>query len=75
MKARLTMKIIRATLETRKFYFEAYAQTKSHACAALVDGLLRHAAAYKLSEDWFSPDEIEYREFFTGHAYRDTETI
>ena len=69
------MKIIRAALETRKFYFEAYAESKQQACVALVEGLNRHAAAYKLSADWFSPDEIEYREFFIGHAYRDTETI
>jgi hypothetical protein len=69
------MKIVRATLETRKFYFEAYAQTKSHACAVLMEGLDRHAAAYKLSADWFSADEIECREFELGNAYRDTEII
>lgn len=69
------MKIIRATLETRNFYFEAYAQTKSHACAALMEGLDRHAHAYKLSADWFSPNEIEFREFEMGHAYRDTELL
>jgi hypothetical protein len=40
-----------------------------------MEGLDRHAAAYKLSADWFSADEIEYREFETGNAYRDTELL
>lgn len=69
------MKIIRATLETRNFYFEAYAESKEQARAALIDGLKRHASAYKLSKDWFSADEIEYREFELGNAYRETEII
>ena len=69
------MKIIRATLETRKFYFEAYAENEEQACAALIEGLDRHAAAYNLSADWFSADEIECREFELGNAYRDTEII
>jgi hypothetical protein len=75
MKARITMKIIRATLETRKFYFEAYAESKEQACAALIEGLDRHAAAYKLSADWFYTNEIECTEFELGNAYRDTEII
>ena len=67
--------MIRATLDTKNFSFEAYGQNRAAACAALTDGLNRHAAAYQLAADWFCADDIEYSEIEIGRAYRDTEII
>lgn len=67
--------MIRATLDTKNFSFEAYGQNRADACAALIEGLNRHAATYQLSADWFCSGDIEYFEIQIGRAYRDSEII
>jgi hypothetical protein len=67
--------MIRATLDTRNFCFEAYGQNRADACAVLIEGLNRHATAYQLPVDWFCSDDIEYLEIQIGRAYRDCEAI
>lgn len=67
--------MIRATLDTRNFHFEAYGEDCADASAVLIDGLNRHAIAYQLPADWFSPEDIEHFEIQIGRAYRDSEII
>jgi hypothetical protein len=67
--------MIRATLDTKNFHFEAYGEDYAAACAVLIDGLNRHAIAYQLPADWFSPEDIEHFEIQIGRAYRDSEII
>lgn len=67
--------MIRATLDTKNFHFEAYGENHIAARDALINGLNRHAAAYDLAADWFSPKNIEYFEIQIGRAYRDSEII
>jgi len=67
--------MIRATLDTKNFSFEAYGQNRAAAHAALTDGLNRHAAAYQLAGNWFCDDDIEYSEIEINRAYRDAEII
>ena len=67
--------MIRATLDTRHFSFEAYGQNSAAARAALIEGLNRHAAMYQLPADWFYADDIEYAEIEIGRAYRDSKLI
>jgi hypothetical protein len=69
------MNIIRAVLETRNFYFESYGKTKDDAYSALLIGLKSHEITYKLEDDWYSIDEIEYHNFEIGFAYRNNELI
>jgi hypothetical protein len=69
--------MIKATLETSNFTFEAYGQTTAHAVNALKRGLDGHAAQYGLAPTWWHPLEMD---IYTRHiklcvAYRDNEVI
>jgi len=69
--------MIRAALDTRHFFFEAYGTTTSHALKALKRGLITHAKQYDLEPDWFEPlwqhVNLQYLAFST--CYRDQEAL
>lgn len=67
--------MIKATLHTPNFTFEAYGPTTAHAVNALTRGLARHAVQYDLMPLWYEPANIETHYFDTCVAYRDGEKI
>lgn len=69
--------MIKASLETSKFYFEAYGSTTSHARKALERGLAAHAEQYKLAPDWwhFMEGDIATIYFALNRCYRDREQL
>lgn len=69
--------MIKATLETPNFTFEAYGQTTAHAVNALKRGLDGHTRDYQLDADWWHPlaANIQTQYFATCVAYRDGEKI
>jgi hypothetical protein len=67
--------MIKATLQTRNFTFEAYGPTTAHATNALKRGLQAHAKQYGLSPTWADGLEIQTQYFDTCVAYRDGERI
>lgn len=66
-----------ASLDTRKFSFEAYGLSKSHAFMALDDLLNVHGEQYRIEENWWSDwmGDIVYREIKLGVGYRDREAV
>ncbi len=69
--------MIKASLETANFSFEAYGSTTSHARKALERGLDAHAKQYDLAPDWwhFMESDIATRYFGLSQCYRDGEAI
>lgn len=69
--------MIKATLQTPNFTFEAYGPTTAHATNALKRGLDGHARQYGLAPDWWRPLEADiYTQYFdTCKCYRDGEAI
>jgi hypothetical protein len=69
--------MIKATLQTHNFTFEAYGQTTAHATNALTRGLDGHARQYGLAADWWQPFEADiYTQYFDMcKCYRDGEQI
>ena len=69
--------MIKASLETAKFYFEAYGSTTSHARKALERGLDLHGEQYKLAADWWHHmrDDIATIYFAPNQCYRDREQL
>ncbi len=63
--------MIKASLETRRFYFEAYGKTLPQAYTALTDGLAIHAKEYNLPADWFVIEDIRLDSITCGRCYRD----
>lgn len=71
------MQIFKAELETRNFSFAAYGDSHVAAHRALTEGLKRHAAQYRIPEDWFKDleDEIASTPVELGVCYRDREVL
>ena len=71
------MKLIKASLSTRHFEFEAYGSTDNGARNALIAAFKKHAMQSKMTPDWWEElaDCIEYREIAVGRAYRDREPL
>jgi hypothetical protein len=69
--------MIKATLQTLNFTFEAYGPTVAHATNALKRGLDGHARQYGLAADWWHPLEADiYTQYFDNcKCYRDGEAI
>lgn len=69
--------MIKASLETANFSFEAYGSTTSHARKALERGLAAHAEQYNLAPDWwhFMEGDITTRYLGLCQCYRDGEAI
>ena len=67
--------MIKATLQTPNFTFEAYGPTVAHATNALKRGLAAHAAQYELPPTWADGLEIQTQYFDTCKCYRDGEVI
>jgi hypothetical protein len=67
--------MIKATLDTHNFSFEAYGQTTAHATNALKRGLQAHAVQYGLAPDWFAGMDIQTQYFDMCKCYRDGEAI
>lgn len=67
--------MIKATLQTPNFTFEAYGPTTAHAVNALKRGLTAHAGQYGLEPTWYEPANIETQYFDTCKCYRDGEAI
>lgn len=67
--------MIKATLQTPNFTFEAYGPTTAHAVNALKRGLDGHTRQYGLAPDWYEPANIETQYFDTCKCYRDGEKI
>ena len=67
--------MIKATLETSNFTFEAYGQTTAHATNALKRGLQAHAVQYGLAPTWADGHDIQTQYFDTCKCYRDGEQI
>jgi hypothetical protein len=66
-----------ASLDTRKFSFEAYGRRKSDALMALGDLLRKHGEQYSLEENWFDDfmADVVYRGIELNAGYRDRELI
>lgn len=66
-----------ATLDTRKFSFEAYGARKSDALMAMGDLLRKHGEEYQLENDWCADwmGDICYREIKFGVGYRDRSEV
>lgn len=66
-----------ASLDTRKFSFEAYGHRKSDALMVLGDLLRVHGEEYQLEENWCSDwmEDIQYREIQLGVGYRDRAAV
>ncbi len=62
-----------ASLDTRKFFFEAYGGTDDEARDALIKTLREHAVQYRIEPDWWEDfaTDIRYREITLGMGYRD----
>jgi hypothetical protein len=62
-----------ASLDTRKFSFEAYGKRRSDALMAMGDLLRKHGEQYQLEENWCSDwmGDIQYREIELDTGYRD----
>lgn len=67
--------MIKATLDTKNFTFEAYGPTVAHAVNALTRGLAAHAVQYGLEPTWYARADIQTKYFDTCEAYRDGELI
>lgn len=69
--------MIKATLQTQNFTFEAYGQTTAHATNALKRGLDGHAKQYGLESTWWEPLAADiYTQYFDMcKCYRDGEQI
>ena len=67
--------MIKATLQTQNFTFEAYGQTTAHAINALKRGLDGHGKQYSLAPDWFAGMDIQTQYFDMCKCYRDGEAI
>ncbi len=63
--------MIKASLETRRFYFEAYGKNQASAWVALENGLRLHAKEYNLPADWFVIEDIRMDSITCGRCYRD----
>ena len=72
------MKLVRATLETRNFTFDAYGVTEAQALANLNAGWHRHCDQYERADrNLFVNliEEIQFQSFEEGACYRDDEQI
>lgn len=67
------MVIYKASMETTKFYFEAYGNTEKEANAILINTLQNHGNQYDLNERWFRHYEVEIHKIIIGAGYRDGE--
>jgi hypothetical protein len=67
--------MIKATLETSNFTFEAYGQTTAHAVNALTRGLEAHAKQYSLAPAWYDRANIQIQYLDACKCYRDGELI
>lgn len=67
--------MIKATLDTKNFTFEAYGPTVAHAVNALTRGLAAHAVQYGLEPAWYDRADIQTKYFDTCKCYRDGEAI
>lgn len=69
--------MIKASLDTPNFSFEAYGSTTSHAVKALERGLDLHGEQYKLAADWWHPmrGDIATIYFAPNRCYRDREQL
>lgn len=69
--------IIKASLDTHSFSFEAYGASQESAESALRGALARHGAAYRLPKNWAAEylPGIEFRNIQIGQAYRNREPI
>ena len=67
--------MIKATLQTRNFTFEAYGPTVPHAVNALKRGLAAHARQYELAPTWADELKIQTQYFDTCKCYRDGEIL
>jgi hypothetical protein len=66
------MKFYRASYESKKFSFEAYALTQDDAKKQMVKGLKTHTKQYKLlSNDWWLEEDIGISEVELNKSYRD----
>ena len=67
----------KASLHTRHFAFEAYADSELAARSRLVRGLAAHGRQYDIAKGWYLqhlPD-VETQELVSGTCYRDREPI
>lgn len=74
------MTIWQASLETSKFNFTAYADSKGAAKAVLIATLAIHGTQYELPRDWYreylqGDGDVVYTRCASGHGYRDGERI
>lgn len=69
--------IVKATLTTDHFDFEAYGATKVEAERALKGALRKHGGDYELAPDWYVYyiEDADYHILQVGCAYRDGEII
>jgi hypothetical protein len=70
------MRIVRATLDTINFHFEAYGETAEAARNTLIWTLAKHGEQYRLNYGWYEDyisdgSWIEYFEFAVGDGFRD----
>lgn len=73
----MTTKIYRASLETRNFLFESFAENQGLARVKLINALARHGKQYNCARNWFDKDleDIAVREIAVGKSYRDGSEI
>ena len=70
-----------AELETSRFTFQGYGETRSIALQALRSALATHGKQYELPGNWWKEytgenfDAVEYKEIVTGMGYRDNDLI
>lgn len=67
--------MIKATIDTHNFSFEAYGPTVAHAVNALTRGLEAHAKQYGLAPAWYDRAAIQTQYLDTCVAYRDRKRI
>jgi hypothetical protein len=69
--------MIKASLDTPNFSFEAYGSTTGHAVKALERGLDLHGEQYKLAADWWHAmrSDIATIYFAPSQCYRDGERL
>jgi len=68
-------KIFRAWYDSRSFHFECYSKTKDGAINTMKQALKDHTEQYKLEDDWYYEDSIEWGEFKLDTGYRDRSQI